>query len=137
MQSNTKEQTLVLIKPDAVQRRLIGEIIARFEKKGLDIIKLQMMTVNREMAEKHYAEHKGKPFYDRLINFITSAPLVAMVVEGERAINIVRKMCGATDSAVAEPGTIRGDYSISNSLNIVHSSDSSTSAEREIGIFFS
>ncbi len=130
------EQSLVLIKPDGVARRYIGDIIGRFEKRGLTIIQLEMMTLSREKAEVHYGEHVGKPFYSPLIDFITSGPLVAMVITGDRAISIVRSMCGTTDAGSAAPGTIRGDLSIYNNRNVIHSSDSVESAQREIGIFF-
>ena len=130
------EETLVLIKPDGVKRKLMGNIISRFENRGLDIKKCQLMTLSKEKAAEHYKEHVGKPFFDPLLEFITSSPLMAMVITGERAVEIVRKMCGTTDSAAAEPGSIRGDYSISKSQNIVHSSDSVDSAKREIKIFF-
>ena len=130
------EQTLVLVKPDGVKRGLIGEIVGRFERRGLKIAKLQMMQLTNEIAERHYAEHVGKPFYPPLLEFITSGPLVAMVIEGREAIHVVRKMCGSTDSANAEAGTIRGDLSIYNNMNVIHSSDSEESATREIGIFF-
>ena len=130
------EKTLVLIKPDGVKRKLMGNIIARFESRGLDISACQLMTLTKEKANEHYGEHLGKPFFDPLIKFITSGPLLAMVVEGDRAQQIVRTMCGATDSALADSGTIRGDYAISKSSNIVHSSDSVESANREINIFF-
>ena len=125
------EKTLVLIKPDAVRRGLVGEVISRLEKKNLVISEMKLMSLSAGMAEKHYGEHKGKPFYPPLIEFITSGPLVALVVSGDKAISIVRKLCGATNSAEAEPGTIRGDLSISNRENIVHSSDSAASAERD------
>ncbi len=131
------EQSLVLIKPDGVARGYIGDIIGRFEKRGLTIAKMEMMTLSREKAEVHYGEHVGKPFYPPLIDFITSGPLVAMVITGDRAISIVRSMCGTTDAGLAAPGTIRGDLSIYNNRNVVHSSDSVESAQREIGIFFS
>ncbi len=130
------EKTLILIKPDGVRKQLIGEVVSRFEKKGLTVLKLEMMSLSREKAQLHYAEHVGKPFYPPLIDFITSGPLVAMVLEGQRAISVARKMCGATDSALAEAGTIRGDYSIYNNQNVVHSSDSAESATREISIYF-
>lgn len=130
------EQSLVLIKPDAVKRGFIGDIVGRFEKRGLTIEKLQMMTVSRETAETHYSEHVGKPFYPPLIDFITSGPLVALVVSGERAISIIRAMCGTTDAGQAAPGTIRGDLAIYNNRNVIHSSDSVESAKREMGIFF-
>lgn len=130
------ERTFVAIKPDAVQRGLIGEVIQRFEKKGFKIIALKMILVNRETAEKHYAEHIGKPFYENLINFITSGPIIAMVIKGDDVVNLVRKMNGSTNPKDALPGTIRGDYAMIAERNIVHGSDSAESAEREIGIFF-
>lgn len=132
-----KQKTLVLLKPDAVNRRLVGEIISRFEKKGLKIVAMKMLWLSREKAEKHYEVHKGKPFYESLIDYITSAPIVAMVLEGERAIEVVRKMMGKTNGMEAEPGTIRGDYAMSIQNNLVHGSDSEESAAREIPIFFS
>ncbi len=131
-----KERTLVLLKPDTINRRLSGEIIARFEKKGLRIIGLKMLWVSREIAEKHYEVHRGKPFYESLINYITSAPLIAMVLEGSNVIFVVRKMMGSTNGQEAEQGTIRGDYSMSVQNNLVHGSDSKESADREIKIFF-
>jgi nucleoside-diphosphate kinase len=130
------EKSLVLIKPDGVARGYIGEIISRFEKRGLTISKLEMMSLTRKMAETHYAEHVGKPFYPPLIDFITSGPLVALVVEGDRAISIIRAMCGTTDAGLAAPGTIRGDLSIYNNRNVIHSSDSIESSVREIALFF-
>ncbi len=130
-------QTLVLCKPDAVERGLIGEIISRFEQKGLSIKALRMLTIGSELAQKHYAEHVEKPFYDDLANFIGRSPAVAMIVEGpEDTWLIVRKMMGATNAADAEPGTIRGDLSAQFTENLVHGSDSAESAEREIQIFF-
>ena len=130
-------QTLVLCKPDAVERGLIGEIISRFEQKGLSIKALRMLTIGSELAQKHYAEHVEKPFYDDLANFIGRSPAVAMIVEGpEDTWLIVRKMMGATNAADAEPGTIRGDLSAQFTENLVHGSDSPESAEREIQIFF-
>ncbi len=130
-------QTLVLCKPDAVERGLIGEIISRFEQKGLSIKALRMLTIGSELAQKHYAEHVEKPFYDDLANFIGRSPAVAMIVEGpEDTWSIVRKMMGATNAADAEPGTIRGDLSAQFTENLVHGSDSAESAEREIQIFF-
>ncbi len=131
-----KERTLVLLKPDAVNRRLVGEIINRFEKKGLKIVAMKMLWVSRELAEKHYEMHRGKPFYESLLDYITSSPIVAMVLEGEKAIEVVRKMMGKTNGVEAEPGTIRGDYSLSIQNNLVHGSDSRESAEREIALFF-
>ena len=130
------ERTLVLLKPDAVQRRLMGRIISRFEEKGLKIVAMKMMRVTRELAERHYAEHRGKPFFSELVSFITSAPIVAMVVEGPKAIETVRRMMGKTDPLEADPGTIRGDYGVSITMNLVHGSDSPATAAREIPIFF-
>jgi len=131
-----RQRTLVLLKPDAVNRRLIGEIIQRFEKKGLKIVAMKMLWLSKEMAERHYEVHRGKPFYDSLIDYITAAPIVAMVLEGDNAIEIVRKMMGKTNGQEAEPGTIRGDYAMSVQNNLVHGSDSPESAEREISLFF-
>ena len=131
-----KQRTLVLLKPDAVNRRLIGEIIARFERKGLKIVAMKMLWVSRELAEKHYEMHRGKPFYESLLDYITSSPVVAMVIEGEQAIEVVRKMMGKTNGIEAEPGTIRGDYSLNIQNNLVHGSDSEESAKREISLFF-
>ena len=131
------KQTLVLCKPDAVERSLVGEIISRFEKKGLKIAALRMLTIDPELAEKHYAEHIGKPFYNDLVDFIGRSPAVAMVIEGpEDTWEIIRKMMGATNAAQAEPGTIRGDFSALFTENLVHGSDSAESAKREIEIFF-
>lgn len=130
------EQTLVLIKGDGVRRRLIGEIIRRLENKGLAIRDLKMMRVSRELAEEHYAEHREKPFFGELVEFITSAPVVAMRVEGEGAIGVVRNLMGATDPAKAAPGTIRGDLALSMPDNLVHGSDSPQSAARELRLFF-
>jgi len=130
------ERTLVLLKPDAVQRRLIGRIISRIEEKGLKIVGLKMIRVSRELAEKHYAEHREKPFYPELVSFITSAPVVAIVVEGPKAVDTVRKMMGKTNPLEAEPGTIRGDFGLSVTMNLIHGSDSQASAAREIALFF-
>ena len=130
------EQTFVMIKPDAVERKLIGEIVSRFEKRGLTIKAMKMINVTKELAARHYQEHVGKPFYDPLIEFITSGPVVPMIIEGPNSVSIVRKMCGTTNCAEAAPGTIRGDYSIHYNLNIIHSSDSVESAQREIANFF-
>ena len=129
-------RTLVLIKPDGVARSKVGAIISRFEDKGLKVTALKLMKLDRERAEKHYAVHKGKPFYESLLNYITSAPLVAMVVEGNNCIEIVRKLVGATNGAKAEPGTIRGDFSTCIDFNLIHASDSEESAKYEIPIFF-
>ena len=130
------EQTLVLVKGDGVKRRLIGEIIRRLESKGLDIRAMKLMDVSRELAEEHYAEHREKPFFEELVEFITSTPVVAMIVEGEGAIGTVRNLMGATNPANAAPGTIRGDLALSMPDNLVHGSDSPESAERELGLFF-
>ncbi|MEJ7630970.1 MAG: nucleoside-diphosphate kinase [Rubrobacteraceae bacterium] len=130
------EQTLVLVKGDGVKRRLIGEIVRRLENKGLDIRAMKLMDVNRELAEEHYAEHSEKPFFEELVEFITSTPVVAMTVEGDGAIGTVRNLMGATNPANAAPGTIRGDLALSMPDNLVHGSDSPESAERELGLFF-
>jgi nucleoside-diphosphate kinase len=130
------ERTLILIKPDAVERAMVGEVIARIERKGLRVVALELRTIARETAEMHYAEHAGKPFYAGLVEFITSGPLVAMVAEGPRAIEAFRSLAGATDPVKALPGTIRGDYALEVGENMVHGSDSPDSAEREIKIFF-
>ena len=130
------ERTLVLIKPDGMRRGLAGEVIARIERKGMRIVAMDMRTVGRDLAETHYAEHVGKPFYGSLVEFITSGPLVALVAEGPRAIEAFRALAGATDPVKAGPGTIRGDYALEVQDNIVHGSDSPDSAEREIKIFF-
>lgn len=129
-------QTLVLIKPDGVLRLKIGEIISRFENKGIRIAGLKMISVSKEMAEMHYAVHKGKPFYESLIKYIMSGPVVAMVLEGKDVIDITRKLVGVTNGAKAEPGTIRGDFSSSIDFNLIHASDSTDSANYEIPIFF-
>jgi nucleoside-diphosphate kinase len=131
-----QEQSLVFIKPDGVSRGIVGEIIARFEKKGFIIKNLKMLTMSPKLADEHYAEHIGKPFFPGLKQFITSGPIVAMILEGRNAVEGIRKMVGVTDSAKAEPGTIRGDFSLSGTQNIIHASDSVTSAKREIKIFF-
>jgi nucleoside-diphosphate kinase len=130
------ERTLVLIKPDGVRRGLAGDVLSRIERKGLRIVAMDMRVVGKDLAETHYAEHAGKPFYGSLVEFITSGPLVAMVVEGPRAIEAFRALAGATDPVKATPGTIRGDYALEVQDNIVHGSDSPDSAEREIKIFF-
>jgi nucleoside-diphosphate kinase len=131
------EQTLVIIKPDAVQRGLIGEIIHRFERRGLRIAAMKMIQISPELAERHYAVHKGKPFYEGLIRYITSSPVVVMVLEGNRAIEIVRNTMGATDPAKATPGTIRADLGMDIGRNLVHGSDSPETAAFEIPLFFS
>jgi nucleoside-diphosphate kinase len=130
------EQTLVLLKPDAVQRKLAGEILRRFEARGLEIRAARLLTVGRDLADKHYAEHREKPFFGELVAFITSAPTLALVLEGEGAIPVVRTTMGATDPANAAPGTIRGDLALSMPDNLVHGSDSPESAEREIALWF-
>jgi nucleoside-diphosphate kinase len=130
------ERTLVLIKPDAFARRLTGEIIARFERKGLGIAALKHMRVERDLAEEHYEEHREKPFFSDLVEFITGGPLVAMVVEGESAIHAARQVIGATDPLEAHAGSLRGEYGLEVQANLVHGSDSTESATREIGLFF-
>lgn len=130
------ERTLILIKPDAFARNLSGEIIARFERKGLRLVALQLMTMSRDLAARHYAEHEGKSFYDELVAFITSGPLVAMVVEGEQAVVAARQVIGATDPLQATTGSIRGDFAIAVGQNMVHGSDSPESAAREVALFF-
>ena len=130
------EDTLVLIKGDGVRRKLIGEIIRRMEAKDLDIADMKLMDVDRELAEEHYAEHREKPFFDELVDFITSTPVVAMRVRGEGAIKVMRSLMGSTNPAEAAPGTIRGDLALSMPDNLVHGSDSPESARRELGLFF-
>jgi nucleoside-diphosphate kinase len=136
----SSEQTLILVKPDGVKRGLVGEVIARVERKGYKITNLRMLTADRNLLAKHYAEHEGKPFYEPLMEFMASGPIVAMVAEGERVIEGFRKLAGATDPTTAEPGTIRGDLARDQGTkvvqNIVHGSDSPESASREIKIFF-
>ncbi|RLF28269.1 MAG: nucleoside-diphosphate kinase [Thermoplasmata archaeon] len=131
-----KERTFVMIKPDAVQRGLIGEIVTRFEKKGIKIVGMKMIKVSRELAEKHYGVHKGKPFFEPTVNYIVSSPVVAMVLEGVNVIETVRKMMGKTDPQEAGPGTIRGDYGQFIGRNIIHGSDSKETAEFEIKLWF-
>ncbi len=130
------EKTLILLKPDAVKRRLIGRILSRFEDKGLRIAGMKLMKISPELAAQHYADHKGKGFYQGLVDFMTSDPVVAMVIEGPSAISVCRGMMGATFGFKADPGTIRGDFGISNQFNLVHGSDGPEAAEREIGLFF-
>ncbi len=130
------EQTLIILKPDAVQRQLVGRIIGRFEDKGLQITAMKLMQISRELAEEHYAVHKGKDFYPRLIDYITASPVVVMVLRGPHAIEIARKMMGKTFGSQAEPGTLRGDYSVSDTFNLVHGSDSPETAATEISLFF-
>jgi nucleoside-diphosphate kinase len=130
------DRTLILVKPDAFARGLTGEIIARFERKGLRIIALKHMTVTDELARRHYAEHEGKSFFGELVEFITSAPLVALVLEGEEAVTSARQVIGATNPLEAAPGSIRGDFAIAVGQNMVHGSDSAESAAREAALFF-
>src|SRR6266542_3830600 len=130
------EQTLVLVKPDGVRRHLIGEVIRRLEAKGLEIVAMRMLTMDKEMASKHYEEHTDKPFFADLVTFITGGPLVAMAIEGDEAVSVVRTVMGATDPKKADLGTIRGDLAIEMTENIVHGSDSPTSAKRELALFF-
>ena len=130
------ERTLILVKPDAFARNLTGEIIARFERKGLTLAALKLETLPREIAEQHYAEHNGKPFFGELVDFITSGPLVAMVLEGESAVEAARQLIGATNPLQSAPGSIRGDFAISIGQNMVHGSDSAESAAREAHLFF-
>ncbi len=130
------ERTLILVKPDAFARSLTGEIIARFERKGLRIVALKHMTIDRELAERHYAEHAERPFFGELVAFITSGPLVAMVLEGVDAVKAARQAIGATNPLEAAPGSIRGDFAIETGQNMVHGSDSPESAAREAALFF-
>ena len=130
------ERTLIIIKPDAVQRHLVGEIIGRFEKKGLKIVAARFFQISRELAEEHYYMHKDKPFFQRAVEYISSAPVLLMVLEGERVIEISRKMIGATFCYEAEAGTIRGDLGVSKTYNLIHGSDSAESAQREIELYF-
>ena len=131
------EKTLVLLKPDAVQRGLVGGLVSRLEAKGLKLAAMKLISVDRELANRHYGEHVGKPFFDGLVDFITSSPVVAIVAEGENAVEVVRRLMGATNPLEAVPGTIRGDLATSIGMNLVHGSDSLESASREIDLFFS
>ncbi|MBW7876961.1 MAG: nucleoside-diphosphate kinase [Candidatus Cloacimonetes bacterium] len=131
------ERTYVMVKPDGVQRQLVGEIVGRFENKGLRIVGLKLLQISDEMARKHYAEHAHRAFFGELVGFITSSPVVAMVLEGENAVQLCRTMMGATKAEEALPGTIRGDFAQYTGKNLIHGSDSVESAQREIGIFFS
>jgi len=130
------DRTFVLLKPDAVHRGLVGEIVGRFERRGLKLVGMKMVQVTRALGTTYYAEHKGKPFFDPLMSYITSGPVVAMVLEGDGAVAAVRKMMGKTNSAEAEPGTIRGDLALTIGRNVIHGSDSTESAKREIALFF-
>jgi nucleoside-diphosphate kinase len=131
------ERMFALIKPDGVQRGLIGTVVSRLESRGLKVVAMRMLRLDRDIVERYYAEHIGKDFFEDLVSFITSGPVVAMVVEGPDVVSVVRRMVGATDSKEAAPGTIRGDFGISKQMNIIHASDSPESAQREISIFFS
>jgi nucleoside-diphosphate kinase len=130
------QRTLVLVKPDGVQRGLVGEIVGRLERKGFTILAMELRTLERDVASRHYAEHEGKPFFDDLVDFITSAPLVGVVVEGHRAVEAVRMLMGVTDPVASAPGSIRGDYALEIGQNLVHGSDSEEAAAREIALFF-
>jgi nucleoside-diphosphate kinase len=130
------ETTLVLVKPDGMRRQLAGEIVARLERRGLELRGARLLKIPRSLAQQHYAEHKGKPFYAGLVSFITSGPVLALAVRGESAIGVVRTMMGATNPLESAPGTIRGDLALELSENIVHGSDSKASAKRELGLFF-
>ena len=131
------ETTLIILKPDAVQRGLMGRIISRFEEKGLQIVGAKMMRISAELAQKHYESHEGKPFYEGLVRFMTSSPVLVLGIRGMGAITICRSMMGATFGSNAEPGTIRGDFGVSNSFNLIHGSDSPEAAKHELGLFFS
>ena len=130
------ERTLVLLKPDAVQRALVGEILSRLERKGLRFAAMKLMRVSEELAHRHYGEHEGKPFFGELVSFITSGPVLAIIVEGENAVSLVRSLIGATNPVEASPGTIRGDLGIAIGMNLIHGSDSPESAARETALFF-
>ncbi|OGS62783.1 MAG: nucleoside-diphosphate kinase [Euryarchaeota archaeon RBG_19FT_COMBO_69_17] len=130
------DRTFVLLKPDAVQRGLVGEIVRRFEDRGLKLVAMKMLRVSRSLAESYYAEHKGKAFFEPLMAYISSGPVVAMVLEGDGSVALVRTMMGKTNAAEAEPGTIRGDYGLTIGRNVIHGSDGPESAKREIGFFF-
>lgn len=130
------ERTLVLVKPDAVRRGLVGEVITRLERKGMTLVAISMRTLDRDIAEEHYAEHREKPFFGDLVAFITSGPLVAIVAEGPRVVEAWRTMMGVTDPVKSGPGSLRGDYALVTTENLVHGSDSAQSAVREVGLFF-
>ena len=130
------ERTLVLLKPDAVQRALVGEIVSRLERKGLRLAAMKLMRVSEELAHTHYGEHEGKPFFEGLVSFITSGPVLAIIVEGENTVALVRSLMGATNPAEASPGTVRGDLGIAIGMNLIHGSDSLESAARETALFF-
>ena len=131
------EKTLIILKPDAVDRRLVGTILSRFERKGLQIVAMKMTVIAPETAAKHYSDHQGKHFYPALVEFMTGGPVVLLVLAGDRAISVARKMMGRTAGFEAEPGTIRGDFGISGQFNLIHGSDSREAAEKEIQLFFS
>ena len=131
-----KQRSFVMLKPDAVKRRLTGEVLGRFEKRGLKIMAAKMMLIDTKLAQKHYGEHSAKPFFKDLVQYITSGPVLATVIEGEECIALIRRMVGATNPQEADLGTIRGDYAIDTGRNIIHASDSSDSAVREISLFF-
>lgn len=130
------ETTLIILKPDAVQRALMGRIVSRFEDKGFQIVGAKMMQISQDLAAKHYESHKGKPFYDGLVKFMTSSPVLVLALRGVGVIDMSRKMMGATFGSKADPGTIRGDFGVSNSFNLIHGSDSPEAAERELSLFF-
>jgi nucleoside-diphosphate kinase len=130
------ERTFVMLKPGVLQRRIAGEVIGRFERKGLKLIAIKLLRMDKNTAEVHYAEHKGRDFYEKLLAYTLSGPVVAMILEGNEAVSVVRRLVGSTGLADTQPGTIRGDYAASTRLNIVHASDSPASAERETGLFF-
>jgi nucleoside-diphosphate kinase len=130
------EQTLIILKPDAVQRRLVGKIVQRFEDKGLRIAGMKLMRISRQLAERHYEVHRGKPFYPSLIEYITSGPVIVMVLAGPKVVEVTRKLMGKTFGYEAEPGTIRGDFGISRTLNLIHGSDGAETAEKEISLYF-
>ncbi|GAA0360620.1 nucleoside-diphosphate kinase [Bacillus horti] len=130
------EKTFLMVKPDGVQRNLIGEIVQRFEKKGYQLVGAKLMHISKELAEEHYGEHKERPFFGELVSFITSGPVFAMVWQGDNVIKVAREMMGKTNPVDAAPGTIRGDYSVQVGMNIIHGSDSPESAEREVNLFF-
>jgi len=130
------ETTLIILKPDAVQRGLIGRIITRFEEKGFTVVGAKMMRISPELAATHYEQHRDRPFYEKLVSFMTRSPVLVLALRGRKAIEISRRMMGATFGADAEPGTIRGDFGVSNSFNLIHGSDSPEAAERELALFF-
>jgi nucleoside-diphosphate kinase len=136
MAEDAMERTLVLLKPDAVQRALSGEILRRLERKGLTVVAARLMVVTPELAGRHYLEHKGKPFYDSLVRYITGGPVLALALEGRSAISVVRLLIGATNPLTAAPGTVRGDLATSMTANLIHASDSAASAKRELDLFF-